>query len=96
VNTAKTLVKMFADDRQKIQSTGKSAGSALRVHHAQSPVASTAKISQMAGLSVPAAAASLNVLSKLGIARELTDRKRGRVFGYDQYIKTLSKGTEPI
>jgi len=98
VNTAKSLVKMFADDRQKIQAMGKSAGSALRVHHAlqQSPVVSTAKISQMTGLSVPSAAASLNILSKLGIARELTGHKRGRVFGYDQYIKILSEGTESI
>lgn len=98
VKTAKALITIFAEDRQKIQSIGKSAGSALRVHYAmqQSPIASIAKVSHRSSLSVPTVTAALNVLCKLGIVHELTGHRRGRVFGYDQYIKTLNEGTEPI
>jgi Fic family protein len=98
VKTAKALIKMFAEDRQKIQAIGKSAGSALRVHYAmqQSPIASIAKVSRMSQLSVPTVTAALDVLCKLGIVYELTGHRRGRIFGYDRYIKILNEGTEPI
>jgi hypothetical protein len=46
--------------------------------------------------SVPTLLASLHVLQKQGIARELTGQRRGRLFSYDQYIKILSEGTEPL
>jgi cell filamentation protein, protein adenylyltransferase len=45
-------------------------------------------------LSYPAAAAGMAVLSELGIARELTGKKRNRVFVYDRYLALLSEGTE--
>ena len=48
------------------------------------------------GLSFPAAAAGMTVLTGLGIARELTGRKRDRVFAYDRYLAVLQEGTEPL
>jgi hypothetical protein len=36
----------------------------------------------------------MNVLAELGIARELTGKRRNRVFVYDRYLETLSEGTE--
>jgi len=36
------------------------------------------------------------MLQKQGIARELTGQRRGHLFSYDQYIKILSEGTEPL
>jgi hypothetical protein len=35
-------------------------------------------------------------LVQLGIARELTGRKRDRVFSYARYLAILSEGTEPL
>ena len=32
--------------------------------------------------------------SQLGIARELTGRRRNRLFVYDRYLAILSEGTE--
>lgn len=98
VETANALVKLFEADRQRIQPMGRIAGSALRVHQAlqQSPVLSVAKAAQMTGLTVPTVTSSLLALEKAGIARELTGQQRGRLFGYQEYIKTLSKGTEPL
>jgi hypothetical protein len=35
-------------------------------------------------------------LAELGIVREVTGRRRDRVFAYDQYVQILSEGTEPL
>ena len=96
VETAKRLVNLFESDRQKIQSIGKLSGSALRVHHLlqQKPILSIGKGSDMSGLSVPTVTSCLIALEKLGIARELTGQRRRRLFGYDEYIRILSEGTE--
>jgi hypothetical protein len=38
----------------------------------------------------------MRVLTDLGIAKELTGRKRDRVFAYDRYLAALQEGTEPL
>ena len=35
-------------------------------------------------------------LVELGIAREITGRRRGRLFAYDGYLSILNEGTEPV
>jgi hypothetical protein len=42
------------------------------------------------------AARAVDALVGLGILRELTGRRRGRVFAYDQYLETLSEGAEAL
>jgi hypothetical protein len=39
---------------------------------------------------------ALNHLVRLGIAKEVTGKRRARLFGYSRYLKILSEGTEPI
>jgi Fic family protein len=62
----------------------------------QKPITSIAAASRLTGLSVPAVTASFNLLQKPGIVRELTSRRRYRLFSYDRYVKILEEGTEPI
>jgi hypothetical protein len=38
----------------------------------------------------------MDLLMDLGIARELTGKRRNRLFAYDQYLAILSEGTEPL
>lgn len=38
--------------------------------------------------------AAVGVAVDTGIARELTGRKRNRIFAYDQYLALLTEGTE--
>jgi Fic family protein len=97
VATCRRLVALFEEDRKRIQSRGRAAGSALRVHEAlkQRPVAPLPDIARRAGLSFPAVSSGMKLLGELGISRELTGRKRNRVFVYDAYLKILSEGTEP-
>jgi Fic family protein len=96
VATARGLVGLFDDDRARIQAWGRKAGSALRVHEALKarPVITLQEASRRAELSFPAAGAGMGLLAELGIARELTGRKRNRVFVYDRYLALLGEGTD--
>lgn len=45
---------------------------------------------------VPAATAAVKALADIGVVREITGRRRGRVFAYGAYLDILSEGTEPL
>lgn len=97
VQTAQRLEAMFRDDRTKIEPLGRRAGSALRVHEAikARPIVSMPAVCAATGLSFPAASSAMGQLVDLGIARELTGKRRNRLFAYDRYLAMLSEGTEP-
>jgi hypothetical protein len=38
----------------------------------------------------------MELLVEMGLARELTGKKRNRVFVYAEYLSALSEGTEPL
>jgi hypothetical protein len=46
------------------------------------------------GLSFPAAASAMDLLVELEVARELTGKRRNRVFAYERYLAILNEGTE--
>jgi Fic family protein len=96
VSTAQRLVALFSEDRARIVPKGRRAGSALRVHDALKarPLASMQDVCARSGLSFPAAASAMELLVELGIARELTGKRRNRVFAYDRYLAILNEGTE--
>ncbi len=98
VRTARRLVDLFQRDRHKIQALGRPAGSALRVHDAlqRRPLATTAALHGATGLSIPTVIAALEGLVRLRIVREITGRRRNRVYSYAQYMRILSEGTEPL
>lgn len=97
VETARALAKLFDKDRGRIQAVGRSAGSALRVHHElqKRPLSTIARLRAATRLTVPTVTKSIGELEKLGIVREVTKRKRDRVFSYVAYLQLLTKGTEP-
>lgn len=94
--TAQSLGALFGEDRARVQKSGRRAGSALRVHDALKtrPVTTLQEVARRASLSFPAASAGMTLLLELGIARELTGKKRNRIFVYDRYLDHLSEGTE--
>ncbi len=98
VSTARRLVALFSEDRDRIQGRGRAAGSALRVQDVlrQRPLTSLQEISRRTGLSFPAASSGMQLLQELKIARELTGKKRNRAFAYDRYLSILNEGTEPL
>lgn len=96
VSTARRLLDMFQQDQTKIQQEGRRAGSALRVHQVlqKRPIASLQEMARGTGLSFAAAAAGMKLLEQLGIVRELTGKKRNRLFGYQQYLDVLAEESE--
>jgi len=95
VETAQRLVALFGADRARIQPRGRKAGSALRVHDAikARPILSMPQICRATGLSFPAASSAMDLLVETGIAREMTGRRRNRLFVYDRYLSILNEGT---
>ena len=98
VTTAKRLVALFQEDKSRIREGGRTAGSALRVHDVlkERPIISLQEASRRAGISFPAASSGTKLLADLGIVRELTGKRRNRLFGYHRYLAILSEGTEPL
>jgi Fic family protein len=97
-NTARNLLALAAADEKRIEQIGRAAGSALRIHHLlqAKPLVSIATVSKQLNLSVPTVTASLRHLEKLGVVRETTGGRYGRLYAYSRYLEILNAGTEPI
>jgi hypothetical protein len=87
---------VFAADRTRVDASGRRAGSALRVHDALKarPILSMPGVCRATGLSFPAASSAMDLLVRTGIGRELTGKRRNRLFVYDRYLAILNEGTE--
>lgn len=98
VDTAQSLAKLFRVDRKRIESMGRIAGSALRVHHElQRRILDTVpSLVEETGLTAPTVNAALSAMVKAGILNEVTGRRRNRVFAYKRYLKLMNEGTEPL
>ena len=98
VDTAHRLLALFADDAAKARDLGRAAANALRVFDAlrARPIASINDLSRRTAVSYPTVARAIEALAALGIVRELTGRKRDRVFAYDRYLAVLNEGAEPL
>ena len=98
VETARELLDLFDRDRRRIEALGRAAASTLRVHDRlrERPVASVAQLSGHLGVSAPTVAKSIRHLEALGVVREITGRRRGRMFAYESYLARLAQGTEPL
>ena len=96
VETARALSDLFRTDRERIGSLGRGAGSALRVHHElqRRPLVTVGWLCGATSLTAPTVGKTLEALVKLGVVREVTGRKRGRVFVYSRYLALLGEGTE--
>lgn len=97
VDAARRLESLFARDHERIVAKGRRTGSVLRVHAAfqRRPVTTLRELTGRTGLSFPTVSAAMEILVALGIGRELTGRRRDRVFSYHEYLGILAEGTEP-
>ncbi len=98
VDTARAVLTLFEQDRRSLQALGRPAGSALQIHEAlqKHPLLDISTAAERTGLSLTTASTSLARMTDMGIVRELTGRRRGRLFAYGPYLDLLAQGTEPI
>ena len=89
VSTSRRISQLFTADRTAIErSCGRRAGSALRVYGAltQQPILSLPSASARTGLAFRTAASAMELLVEQGIAREITGKRRGRLFVHHRYL----------
>lgn len=96
VDTARQLVDLANEDRDRISGLGRAAASTLRVHRAMMgrPITVSNWLVKKTGISPATVNKCLGHLERLGTVRELTSRKRNRVFSYTEYLKIMNQGTE--
>lgn len=97
VDTVQRLVQLQREDREQLNSLGRAAGSALRVHHEllRRPINTSQALARSTGLTPMTVNKSLEHLRRLNIIQELTGQRRNRIFSYIQYLNILNEGTEP-
>lgn len=91
VGTAQNLIRLFEDHRRRIRKLGKAAPTALRLHELlkERVVVSLGFAQKQLQLSFPTVSAGMRKLERLGLARELTGRKKNRFFSYQPYLDNL-------
>jgi len=93
--TTRRIVQMVERDRQRIHALGRAAATALRVHDfaVRYVVLRPTRVSGALGLTDPPVYAAIGRLEEIGILREMTGRRRGKVYAYDKYLALLNEGT---
>jgi Fic family protein len=97
VATSRRLTATLASDRTAIaRHAGRRTGSALRVHDALKahPILSLSEVRARTELSFPTVSSAMQLLTEQGIVRELTGRRRNRLYVYDRYLAILDDETE--
>ncbi|MCK5717606.1 MAG: Fic family protein [Thiomargarita sp.] len=92
IETTQHIINLFETDSKRIHTLGKATGSILHIHRIlqEKPILSIAKASTASGLSVPTITTAFKHLNTLGIVKETTGRKRGRLYMYSRYIEMLT------
>lgn len=93
VKTAKNIIQLFKEDRKKIKRLGRSAASALLVHHylEKYSVTNIDKIADHCNITIPTATKSIKHLEKLGIVKEITGKQRHKIYTYQRYLNILNE-----
>ncbi len=92
VRTAQSLMALVAADRAKLATLGRAAASAWQLHDAlqRQPVATATALAKATGLTPATVNKAVANLERLGLVSELTERQRGRVFAYRDYVALLN------
>jgi Fic family protein len=96
VEAALQLLDLSDRDRDKISGLGRASASTLQVLRAlmAHPIATSSSLVEKTGITPATVNKALSHLEQLGIVKELTARKRNRLFSYAGYIEIMSRGTE--
>ena len=94
--TAQHLVDLAMQDHERILKLGRPSLSCLQVHRAmmERPIATSSWLVEKTGITPATVNRALAQMKKLGIVKELTARKRNRLFSYDGYFEIMRRGTE--
>ena len=96
--TATDILALVESDRKAIAKLGRGSVTALQIHRyfERKPLAVIPEMVKALNLSTPTVTASLQKLEEIGLVREITGKRRGRVYVYENYLRILQRGTEPL
>ena len=96
ISVTKRLNALFRDDSLRIHNFARFKSSALLVQQSlqKRPISTLKSIAAETGLSIPAVTNGMFALEQAGIAREITNKKRNRIYSYDQYFSILNEDIE--
>jgi Fic family protein len=96
METSQHLANLSNQDREKINGLGRATASTRKIHQAfmAHPIATAGWLVEKTDITPATVNKSLAHLERLGIVRELTARKRNRLFSYSQYVEILNRGIE--
>ncbi|ARN57191.1 Fic family protein [Sedimentisphaera salicampi] len=96
VGTAQKLKQLSEADAQQINGLKRISGSAHLIQKAmlERPIASPNWLQEKTNLAQSTVNSCLRELEKLGIVKELTGRKRNRLYSYAEYLSIMNEGTE--
>lgn len=97
-DSARQILDLFEADRGRIAGLGASASSVLRVHEfiQRQPIFPVSAARQHLSLSAPTVRKAVSTLANLGIVREVTGRRRNRIYAHEKYLRILEQGTQPV
>ncbi len=98
VETSKSVLELFQHDQQRIEMLKRSSSTIVQVFKLlrSMPLAHIPRIAHELNISVPTVTTAVGQLEELGIVREITNRRRYKLYSYERLIKILSEGTEPL
>lgn len=95
-DTSRQLIDLANKDRDRISGLGRAAASTLLVHRAmmERPITDSGWLVKKTGITPATINKCLGHLERLKMVKELTSRKRNRVFSYAGYLAILNQGTD--
>ena len=96
MDTARQVLRLMEEDQKRINGLGRAATSALQVHEAllERPLATAKALVERTGITPATVNKCLSHLEGLGIVRELTSRKRNRIFSFHRFVEIMNQGLE--
>ncbi len=97
-DAASRLLELVGNHRKQLEALGRPAASALRVFQylQKHPIVTTSGVAKALNLSAPTARKSITHLVEAGVLLETSGMQRYKRYVYDDYLKILSEGTEPL
>lgn len=95
---ARRIQQLFTEDRENIHAAGgKASMKLLHSYLERRPITTLPAAAEQTGLSLATVGTSIEKLVQMGIAQEVTQRRRGRIFAYTRFLAILNEGTtEPF
>ncbi len=95
VATANELLALARRDRLRIAALARSSTAAGQVFAVVSdrPITSVAEAARRLGISVPTVTRGISALVEADVVREVTGRRRDRLYAYDAYLAILTRAT---